>query len=323
MIANRNASGSRDAGSAGARTGGAFDSNRPPSAQRNFANEGGRNGYGAARGTQTARAYANDAIRPGGRATTAGFTPQSRRGGPEAGRGISRVGSSSEFQSDRPPSARTAPTNHEVGRVQTASYAAGVRGGSNVGGSHFAGSEMQGQRSLSNSHFMSSNASMGGFGGTRFSNSGSFGQSGVSQRGSMFSGNGFHHYGSGYGHYGHAGFGYGGYRHYGYGRYGYGHYGYGWGGGWGWGSGGDGLWLLDDLFGLALNFSSLALNPWSPVATLGADLIDSGAQALGNLDNNNDQGSYNNYQQQYPDHRQPYPPLCGSDYSDENPGCVQ
>jgi hypothetical protein len=171
---------------------------------------------------------------------------------------------------------------------------------------------------------------MGGFGGSRFSNSGSFGQSEFSRRGSTFSGNGFNHYGSGYGHYGRAGFGHGGYRHYGYGHYGYGHYGYGWGGGWGWGSGGDGLWLFDDLFGLALNFSSLALNPWSPFATLGADLIDTGVQALGNLDNNNDQGSYNNYdpapynyQQQYPGERQPYPPLCGSDYSDENPGCVQ
>lgn len=173
---------------------------------------------------------------------------------------------------------------------------------------------------------------MGGFGGSRFSNAGSFGgHSGFGQRSSMFAGNGFNHYGNGDGHYGHGGYGYHSYGHYGYGRYGYGHYGYGWGrGGWGWGWGGDGLWFLDDIFGLALNFSSLALNPWSPFATLGADLIGDGVQALGNLDNN-DQGSYNNnydpspynYQQQYPDDQQSYPPLCGTDYSDENPGCVQ
>jgi hypothetical protein len=166
---------------------------------------------------------------------------------------------------------------------------------------------------------MTPNAGTAGFGGSRFSSAGSFGHSGFGQRSSMFSGNGSGRYGNGYGR---GGFGYGGYRH----------YGYGWGrGGWGGGWGGDGLWFLDDLFGLALNFSSFALNPWSPFATLGADLIGDGVQALGNLDNNNGQGSYNSsyapgpydYQQQYSNDQQNYAPLCGSQFSDENPGCVQ
>ena len=49
------------------------------------------------------------------------------------------------------------------------------------------------------------------------------------------------------------------------------------------------------MFGLALNFSSLALNPWTPFATLGADLIGDGVQALGNLDNNNNNNYGGNY----------------------------
>ncbi|MBV9888380.1 MAG: hypothetical protein JO119_17700, partial [Acidobacteria bacterium] len=143
----------------------------------------------------------------------------------------------------------------------------------------------------------------------------------------------------GYGHgYGRWGYGHG----WGYGRgWGYGHgWGYGWGPGWGWGGwGGDGWWLLDDLFGLALNVTSFALNPWTPFATLGADLIGDGVQALGNLDSNNyggdygDQGSYGVYADDpgyyynsdytYPPYRQPYQPLCGTAYSAENPGCFQ
>jgi hypothetical protein len=102
------------------------------------------------------------------------------------------------------------------------------------------------------------------------------------------------------------------------------------------------------LFGLALNFTSTALNPWSPFATLGANLIGDGVQALGNLDNNNnyggdygnyggdygDQGSYgggyssdpgyyDNSGYTYPPYSQQYQPLCGTDASSENPGCVQ
>jgi hypothetical protein len=163
--------------------------------------------------------------------------------------------------------------------------------------------------------------------GSRFGSSGGFGRSGFQSAGMGRSWNG------GYGHHGYGG----------YGRYGYGRgWGYGWGPGWGWGWGG-GWGFLDDLFGLALNFSSLALNPWSPFATLGADLIGDGVQALGNLDNNNnsyggynnggdqgsygvypnDPGSYNNSGYAYPPYRQPYQPLCGTDDSPDNPGCVQ
>ena len=143
------------------------------------------------------------------------------------------------------------------------------------------------------------------------------------------------------GHYGYGrGYGYG--HGWAYGRgWGYGHgWGYGWGPGWGWGWGG-GWGFLDDLFGLALNATTYALNPWSPFATLGADLIGDGVQALGNLDNNNnnyggnygDQGSYGVYQNDpsyydnsnytYPPYRQPYQPLCGTEDSADNPGCVQ
>jgi hypothetical protein len=93
----------------------------------------------------------------------------------------------------------------------------------------------------------------------------------------------------------------------------------------------------------------LGLNPWSPFTTLEADLLGDGVQALGNLDNNNnnyggdsgnyggdysDQGSYgggyssdpgyyDNSGYTYPPYRQQYQPLCGTDASSENPGCVQ
>jgi hypothetical protein len=185
-------------------------------------------------------------------------------------------------------------------------------------------------------------------GGSRFGNGGGFNNAGSNHAGLGRGWNGGYGRGGYGGHYGYGRYGYG---HYGYGRgWGYGHgwgygrgWGYGWGPGWGWG-GGDGWWLLDDLFGLALNATSLALNPWSPFATLGADLVGDGVQALGNLDNNNnnyggnygngdDQGSYGVYSNDsgyydnsnytYPPYRQPYQPLCGTDFSAENPGCVQ
>jgi hypothetical protein len=65
-------------------------------------------------------------------------------------------------------------------------------------------------------------------------------------------------------------------------------------------------------------------------------LIGDGVQALGNLDNNNnnyggnygDQGSYGVYQNDpYYDNSNytypPYQPLCGTEDSADNPGCVQ
>ena len=191
-------------------------------------------------------------------------------------------------------------------------------------------------------------ANFGGAGSGGFGHRNSFGGGSFTGGSSRFgTGNGFsnvglgHSWNGGLGHwnggYGHNGYGYG---HYGYGHYGYGHgWGYGWGPGWdrGWGWGwGGGWWFLDDLFGLALNVSSYALNPWSPFATLGADLIGDGVQALGNLNNNNGGNNgdsygvyanapsyYDNSNYTYPPYRQPYQPLCGTDDSTENPGCVQ
>jgi hypothetical protein len=199
--------------------------------------------------------------------------------------------------------------------------------------------------------FAHTNLGTGSSGSSGFGHGNSFGGGSFANGGSRFgSGNGFSNTGFGHdwsggsgrwnGGYGHNGYGHYGYGHYGYGRWGYGRgWGYGWGPGWGWGWGGGGWWFLDDLFGLALNATSYALNPWSPFATLGADLIGDGVQALGNLNNNNnggdygDQGSYGVYRNDsgyydnsnysYPPYRQPYQPLCGTDYSTENPGCEQ
>lgn len=106
--------------------------------------------------------------------------------------------------------------------------------------------------------------------------------------------------GNGYGD-GHNGYGYG-YRHFGRGTwYGGGRYGGGWYGG------GDDLWILGDLFGLALNFGRFA---WAPWGFVGGALLDTSVQALSSFDSNDQQASYD-------------PPLCGNYYSDENPGCLQ
>ncbi len=268
---------------------------------------------------------------------TASYAP-AMRGGTSIGRGVQRAGSEG-FQSDRPPSARTMPERSSVtggsgvgNRSATnMTLAGGNRSSVNVNSSRFGNTGFSGRSTVG------ANSSSGGFG-----RSNSFAGSSFSSSGSRFSSSGFGHAGfqnAGFGHSWSGGYNHYGYGHYGYGRYGYGRgwgygrsWGYGWGPGWGWGWGG-GWGFLDDLFGLALNATTYALNPWSPFATLGADLIGDGVQALGNLDNNNDQGSYNNnynyapgpydYQQQYPNDEQQYAPLCGSQYSDENPGCVQ
>jgi hypothetical protein len=225
------------------------------------------------------------------------------------------------------------------GGVTNMALAGNNRSGMNFGASRFGNAGLMAHNNFGGSSF--ANAGLGSFGHGNSFSGGSF-----SGAGSRFGSNGgFGH--TGYGHswnggYGHGGYGRGGYGHYGYGRYGYGHgwgYGRGWGYGWG-GWGGNGWWFLDDLFGLALNATSYALNPWSPFATLGANLIGDGVQALGNLDNNNnyggdydDQGSYgvdSNDSGYYdksgytdPPYRQPYQPLCGTEDSAENPGCVQ
>jgi hypothetical protein len=105
------------------------------------------------------------------------------------------------------------------------------------------------------------------------------------------------------------GFGYGRFGHEGFGHFDYGGWYRGGGYGGGWHGGGDDFWILGDLFGLALDFGSLALSPWG---FLGWNLLDTGIQAVSSLDTGGgyQQSGYN-------------PPLCGSYYSDENPGCWQ
>ena len=80
------------------------------------------------------------------------------------------------------------------------------------------------------------------------------------------------------------------------------------------------FWFLGDLFGLALNFGELSLG-WPAWGFVGANLLDTGLQALSNSGGDNGNYGYDNpgygYQQQA------YTPLCGNYYSDENPGCVQ
>jgi len=185
---------------------------------------------------------------------------------------------------DRPPSAR--PNTGNVSSREN-SYAIGNSlGNVNRVGSNFGNSRF-GSASLTNASF--SNSGSGRFGGAHSSN---FGRSGLQSRG------------FGYGGYGHRG--------YGYGRFGYRG-----------GYGGNDLWILGDLFGLALDFGRLAWSPWAPLGLVGLDLLDTGVQALGNLDNNDHGYPDYGYQGPYPYDQQPYGPLCGSDDSLENPGCNQ
>jgi hypothetical protein len=149
-------------------------------------------------------------------------------------------------------------------------------------------------------------ASFSRFGSAQFGGSQSHGFEGNS-----FARNGFGHQGYGHGEIGRSGYGYG--RG---GWHGGGWHGGGWYGGGGYGGGND-FWFLGDLFGLALNFSSLALNPWAPVGLAGWNLLDTGIQALSGLENNDQNFDNNDQQSSY------NPPLCGTYDSEENPGCMQ
>jgi hypothetical protein len=184
---------------------------------------------------------------------------------------------------DRPPSARPDASN---GSARANSYSTTNHGRNSFGNSRFAGA------SLTNTSF--SGVGSGRFTGARSSNLARSGFSGSGVGSSRF----------GYNNFGRGSFGYGGYGHRGF------------------GFGGNDFWFLGDLFGLALDFGRFAWSPWAPVGLLGWDLLDSGIQALDGLDNNGQQ-SYTNQQQPYPDDQQPYTPLCGTYYSDENPGCQQ
>jgi hypothetical protein len=162
------------------------------------------------------------------------------------------------------------------------------------------------------------NAAMSRSAANRGFSSGRFGSS----RNFEFGHNRFGRGGFGDGRFGGRGFGYG---HFGYGHFGYG--GFGYGGGWFSDPFSD-FWFLGDLFGLALDIGRLAIMPaWG---FLGADLLGTGLEALGNLgDNNYDTGSYgyygdNSYNQRYYATRSQFLTApCGNYYSDENPGCLQ
>jgi hypothetical protein len=190
--------------------------------------------------------------------------------------------------------------------------------GSNFGNSRFGGSN------FSNASF--SGASRNGGGASRFNHTrranfghngfqggdGGFSHVGGSGGYDRFGGNGFGHNRGGDGGFGHQGFGRGDFAR---GGHGYGRFGHdrGWYGRGGYG-GRDDFWFLGDLFGLALDFGTLAFSPWSPLGFVGLDLLNTGIQAIGSFDQNN--------QQSYED-QQAYAPLCGTYYSDENPGCQE
>jgi hypothetical protein len=199
---------------------------------------------------------------------------------------------------DRPPSARPSTGNVSL---RGNSYAAGnAFGNVNRGRSNFGNSRL-GSASLTNASF--SNSGSGRLGGAR---SADFGRRGLQ--------NGFGHDSEGYNGFRRGHFGYGAY---GNGGYGYGHFGYrGW-------RGGNDLWILGDLFGLALDFGRFAWSPWAPLGLVGLDLLDTGVQALSNLDNNDNGYPDYGYQQPYTYDQPSSAALCGSDYSVENPGCNQ
>lgn len=209
---------------------------------------------------------------------------------------------------DRPPSARPNTGNVSARANSFNSYNNASRDRTGFGNAHFAGASL-------------TNTSFSGVGSGRFSSARS------SNARSSFAGRGIGSSSSAYNGFGRSNFGYGGYgrgyghRGFGYGRFGYGGLGYG-----GWYGGGNDLWFLGDLFGLALDFGRFAWSPWAPVGLVGWDLLNSGIQALDDQDNNDQQSyqqPYLNDQQTYPNDQQPYTPLCGTDYSDENPGCQQ
>ena len=290
--------GARAAGYSRSGTNGSYDSNRPPGAQqRGFDGRTTAGNFGANRptssGANLGRVASSGANRPdGGRTMTASYA-SATRGGSSVGRGgIDQRAGSNGFQSDRPPSARSMPERSSVQQpgagnrgTSNMNLAGGNRSGMNFGASHFGNAGPSSRTSAGGSRWNSSNG---------FGHSNSFAGSRFGSSGRLFGRSGFQN--AGYGarlERGGVGItamvvatvmGHG----WGYGRgWGYGHgWGYGWGPGWGWGWGG-GWGFLDDLFGLALNATTYALNPWSPFATLGADLIGDGVQALGNLDNNN------------------------------------
>jgi hypothetical protein len=269
-----------------------FGANRPPSSQRGFSDWSGRSGSGSTDtpGRRAAWNSSSSTNRPPGSQRN-----DSNRyaGGWDSGR-VSPRGRVLSTDSNRPGARPTAANWSSASRnvsgpgndlrrrapfdsdrpSDARSTLARFTNRGNSAGSHFAGDRAGSP-----------------IGSQRFAGPQSFGERTRSGHRGGYGGSGY-----GQGRFGHDGFGYGPFRHGGYGHFGDGR-----------GYGGDDLWILGDVFGLALDFTRLALSPWT---SLGWNLLDTGAAALGNLDNDNQPSSYN-------------PPLCGNYYSDENPGCLQ
>jgi hypothetical protein len=270
-----------------------FGPNRPPSSQRGFSESSGRSGSGST-DTSGRRAAWNSSFSPN-RPPGSQRNDSNRyaRGDRGSGR-VSPRGRVISTDPNRPGTQATAANWSSASRnvsgpgndlrrrapfgsdrpSDARSTLARFTNRGNSAGSHFAGDRAgsrTGSRRLAGSPSF-------GFERTSFGHRGGYGGLGYGQR-----------------RFDHDGFG-GAFRHGGYGHFGdRGGY------------GGDDLWILGDVFGLALDFTRLALSPW---AYLGWNVLDTGVTALGNFDNYNQPSSY-------------HPPLCGNDYSDENPGCLQ
>ena len=257
--------------------------NRPPSASRN-SYFSAREGRGSSQGSPSRRLLSSDVVRLNTRtASTNRSTPS--RTSVIAARDMNRVNS---FGANRPPYARSQINAAERGNVHSAgiSYSTANRGRSNFGNSRFGG-------------YHPTNASISSLGSGRFEG-----------RSSDFGRGGFQSRDRGYNRFGHNGFGRNRFGYGGYGRRGFGDGGSGYGRGYG---GGDDFWIFGDLFGLAFDFGRFAWSPWAPLGLAGFSLLENGIQVLDGLDN----------QQSYANEQQAYAPLCGTYYSEENPGCLQ
>jgi hypothetical protein len=267
-----------------------YDSNRPPWSQSPSMGRGLQSAPGWTRASaQRASFAANRSLEVNRPPST---QPRSANASPARVSGPTNTLRHVDFaNSNRPPTSRAATLGSLSGRGNSSwsntSYFVANHGRSNSGGSRFPGS------SFTN-------------GQSSFSRSSSFG--GAGSRSFGFSRAGFRRDGFGRGRYG-------------YGRFGHRGYGYGGWGGDPWSSGAD-FWFLGDLFGLALDLGRFAV--WPTWGLAGLNLLDSGLQALdssGGDSYGNDYGGAYNGGQYYTNQAPPYPALCGTYYSDENPGC--
>jgi hypothetical protein len=269
-----------------------FGPNRPPSSQRGFSEGSGRSGLGS-KDTSGSRAAWNSSFGPNRPPGSQRNDTNRYTGG---GRSSGRVGPRGRVLSTDPdrPGARPTADNRSPATRNGSGPGNGLRPSAPFGSDRPSGARSTLARftNRGNSAAFHFDRAGSGIGSGRFSGSPSFGFERASfghQAGDR---------GSGYGQsrFGRDGLGYGQFRHGGHGHFGDGG-----------GFGGDDLSILGDVFGLALDFTRLALSPWT---YLGWNVLDTGVAALGNFDNDNQPASYN-------------PPLCGNYYSDENPGCLR